>query len=192
MYNRDSRIMRKLLGKSAPESSVGDIAIASSSATINATYRPSKSQNAVHPVGAPIACLDVSPDRHSVVLGGPHILKTLVSDFLGDNFSFRFKDGVDVRAAITAQKALGSSASLVADQLNIRDVKWNGPSTIFTACAAGRIFAYDIARLGTGGSDPLDYIQIQEDARQVNTLDINPHLQSWLLSGSQVVTETGL
>ncbi|KAK5992448.1 putative WD repeat-containing C4F8.11-like protein [Cladobotryum mycophilum] len=186
MYNRDSRIMRKLLGKAAPDSSAGDIAISNAQATIPATYRPSKSQNAVHLVGVPIACLDVSPDRHTVVLGGPHILKTLISDPSSDNFSFRFKEGIDVRAAITAQKSLGSSASLVADQLNIRDIKWHGTSTIFTACAAGRIFAYDIARLGAGGgSDPLEYFQIQEDARQVNTLDVNPHLQSWLLSGSQ-------
>lgn len=184
MYNRDYRLMRKLLGKTAPDSSPGDASLASNQANIPAAYRPSKSQNAVHPVGVPAACLDVTPDRHGVVLGGPHILKTLVADTSGDS-SFAFNEGVDIRAAITTQKSVGSSASLVGDQLNIRDVKWHGTSTIFTACGTGRIFAYDLARLGTGGSEPLDYIQMQEDSRQVNTLDVNPHLKSWLLSGSQ-------
>lgn len=181
----DSRIMRKLLGKAAPDASSGDLT--NSQGNIPTVFRPSKSQNAVHPVGSPIACLDITPDHRAVVLGGPHVLKTIVSDSSVDsNFSFKFTDGVDVRAAITAQKPSGSGGSLVADQLNIRDVKWQGASTVFTACAAGRIFAYDVARLGSGGaSDPLDYIQIQEDSRQVNSLDVNPHLKSWVLSGSQ-------
>ncbi|UKZ48741.1 hypothetical protein TrVGV298_002969 [Trichoderma virens] len=181
----DSRIMRKLLGKAAPDATSGDLA--NSQGNIPTVFRPSKSQNAVHPVGSPIACLDITPDHRAVVLGGPHILKTIVSDASVDSsFSFKFTDGVDVKAAIAAQKPSGAGGSLVADQLNIRDVKWQGASTIFTACAAGRIFAYDVARLGSGGaSDPLDYIQIQEDSRQVNSLDVNPHLKSWVLSGSQ-------
>ncbi|KKP04098.1 hypothetical protein THAR02_03824 [Trichoderma harzianum] len=181
----DSRIMRKLLGKAAPDASSGDLT--NSQGNIPTVFRPSKSQNAVHPVGSPIACLDITPDHRAVVLGGPHVLKTIVADSSVDSsFSFKFTDGVDVRAAITAQKPSGSGGSLVADQLNIRDVKWQGASTVFTACAAGRIFAYDVARLGSGGaSDPLDYIQIQEDSRQVNSLDVNPHLKSWVLSGSQ-------
>lgn len=181
----DSRIMRKLLGKAAPDATSGDLT--NSQGNIPTVFRPPKSQNAVHPVGSPIACLDVTPDHRAAVLGGPHILKTIVSDTSGDSsFSFKFTDGVDVRAAITAQKPSSTGGSLVADQLNIRDVKWQGASTIFTACAAGRIFSYDVARLGSGsGSDPLDYIQIHEDSRQVNSLDVNPHLKSWVLSGSQ-------
>lgn len=181
----DSRIMRKLLGKAAPDATSGDLS--NSQANIPTVFRPSKSQNAVHVVGSPIACLDVTPDQRAVVLGGPHVLKTIVSDSSGDsNFSFKFTDGVDVRAAITAQKSSGAGGNIVGDQLNIRDVKWQGASTIFTACAAGRIFAYDVARIGSGGgSDPLEYIQIQEDSRQVHSLDVNPHLKSWLLSGSQ-------
>ncbi|KAL7949641.1 hypothetical protein V8C42DRAFT_311509 [Trichoderma barbatum] len=181
----DSRIMRKLLGKAAPDSTSGDLT--NSQGNIPTIFRPSKSQNAVHPVGSPIACLDVTPDHRAAVLGGPHILKTIVTDPSGESsFSFKFTDGIDVRAAIMAQKPSGPGGSLAADQLNIRDVKWQGASTIFTACAAGRIFAYDVARLGSGGgSDPLDYIQIHEDSRQVNSLDVNPHLKSWVLSGSQ-------
>ncbi|KAM0455378.1 hypothetical protein ACHAPV_000678 [Trichoderma viride] len=180
----DSRIMRKLLGKAAPDATSGDLA--NSQANVPTIFRPSKSQNAVYPVGSPISCLDVTPDHRAVVLGGPHVLKTIVTDTSGDsNFGFKFTDGVDLRAAITAQKSSGSGSNFVADQLNIRDVKWQGASTIFTACAAGRIFAYDVARLGSGGvSDAPDYIQIQEDTRQVHSLDVNPHLKSWLLSGS--------
>ncbi|KAL7939768.1 hypothetical protein V8C35DRAFT_287620 [Trichoderma chlorosporum] len=181
----DSRIMRKLLGKAAPDASSGDLT--NNQGNIPTVFRPSKSQNAVHVVGNPIACLDVTPDHRAVVLGGPHVLKTVVTDTsVGSSFSFKFTDGVDVRAAITAQKPSGPSGNLVADQLNIRDVKWQGASTIFTACASGRIFSYDVARLGSGGAaDPLDYIQVQEDSRQVNSLDVNPHLKSWVLSGGQ-------
>ncbi|KAL7787805.1 hypothetical protein V8C37DRAFT_389576 [Trichoderma ceciliae] len=181
----DSRIMRKLLGKAAPDTTSGDLT--NSQAIIPTVFRPSKSQNAVHPVGSPIACLDVTADHRAVVLGGPHVLKTIVADTSGDSsFGFKFTDGVDVRSAITAQKSSSAGGNTVADQLNIRDVKWQGASTLFTACAAGRIFAYDVARLGSGGgSDPLDYIQVQEDSRQVHSLDVNPHLKSWLLSGSQ-------
>ncbi|KAH7313576.1 hypothetical protein B0I35DRAFT_435490 [Stachybotrys elegans] len=73
----------------------------------------------------------------------------------------------------------------MADQLSIRDVRWFGNSTLCTAGANGRIFTYDLNRISTSRSEPLEYIQTQEDSRQVNSLDFNPHLQSWLLSGSQ-------
>ncbi|CAG9985229.1 unnamed protein product [Clonostachys byssicola] len=189
MYNRDSKIMRKLLGKSAPDTSSGEhssLVGNHSSSSIPATFRPSKSQDSVYVAGVPISCLDVSPDRRAVALGGPHILKTIVHEDHPTNFGFRFGDGVDLRAAITAQPATGVKANATPDQLNIRDVRWHGGSTIFTACANGRIFAYDLARIGAGGSsEPLEYIHMQEDSRQVNTLDVNPHLNSWLLSGSQ-------
>ncbi|KAF7559763.1 hypothetical protein G7046_g4392 [Stylonectria norvegica] len=185
MYNRDSKIMRKLLGKAAPEAPTGDPSHHSNTSaptsSLPAAYRPSRSQNAVYAAGVPIICLDVSPDRRSAVLGGGHILKTVV---LKDpnSFDFNFHDGVDLRAVITAQPSKGSTA---ADQLSIRDVKWSGASTIFTACANGKIFTYDVTRVGRGAAEPLDFIQTQEDSRQINTLDVNPHLKSWLLSGSQ-------
>ncbi|KAF4982597.1 hypothetical protein FZEAL_1829 [Fusarium zealandicum] len=187
MYNRDSKIMRKLLGKAAPETPAGDssnLSITSAPAsTIAASFRPSKSQDAVYRAGAPILSLDVSPDRRAAVLAGGHILKTVVLDD-PHNFNFNFREGVDLRAAITAQPA-ASKGSQVADQLSIRDVKWHGGSTIFTACANGKIFAYDVARVGSGAAEPLEYMRMQEDSRQVTTLDVNPHLKSWLLSGSQ-------
>ncbi|KAK2676574.1 WD40 repeat [Fusarium oxysporum f. sp. vasinfectum] len=123
------------------------------------------------------------PDRRAAVLAGGHILKTVVLDD-PHNFNFNFREGVDLRAAITAQPA-GLKGNQAADQLSIRDVKWHGGSTIFTACANGKIFAYDVTRVGSGAAEPLEYMQMQEDSRQVNTLDVNPHLKSWLLSGSQ-------
>lgn len=187
MYNRDSRIMRKLLGKVAPETPTGDpsnLSITSAPASsLPATFRPSKSQSSVYNAGVPILSFDVSPDRRAAVLGGAHILKTVVLED-SSSFNFSFHDGVDLRAVITSQPTV-SKGSAVADQLSIRDVKWHDTSTIFTACANGKIFAYDIARIGSGAADPLEFIQIQEDSRQINTLDVNPHLKSWLLSGSQ-------
>lgn len=186
MYNRDSKIMRKLLGKAAPETPTGDpnhsiTSAPASSAT--ATYRPSKSQDGVYRAGVPILSLDVSPDRRAAVLGGAHILKTVVLDD-PQSFNFNFHEGVDLRAVITAQIS-GPKGSSTADQLSIRDVKWHGHSTIFTACANGKIFTYDVSRVGSGAAEPLEYIQMQEDSRQITTLDVNPHLKSWLLSGSQ-------
>ncbi|CAM1504825.1 Fc.00g024160.m01.CDS01 [Cosmosporella sp. VM-42] len=185
MYNRDSKIMRKLLGKAAPESTSGDpnnpSITSAPTSSFPASFRPSKSQNGVYAAGVPILCLDVSPDRRAAVLGGGHILKTVVLDD-PHGFNFDFHDGVDLRAIITAQPSKGNTA---ADQLSIRDVKWHDASNILTACANGKIFSYDLATVGSGATQPLEYIQIQEDSRQINTLDVNPHLKSWLLTGSQ-------
>lgn len=179
MYKSESKIMRKLLGKATPDASSGD-----TPSSISASYRPIKSQNAVYPLSVPISCFDVSEDRRAVVLGGPHVLKTVVLDS-AEGPGFNVSEGVDIRAAITSHKTSGARASIVSDQLNIRDVKYHGNSRVFTACATGRVFAYDLARIGTGGSERLELIQTQEDSRQVNSLDVNPHLRSWLLSGSQ-------
>lgn len=178
--------MRKLLGRPPPDSSTSpsDPSSLSAASTIPATYRPSKAQDAVYAAGVPISCLDVSPDRRSVALGGPHILKTVVIDD-PTGTEFKFSEGVDVRARIAAGGVNGPKANSVADQLNIRDVKWHGNNMVFTACANGRIFAYDIARLGAGDSEGHDTVHVQDDSRQVNTLDVNPHLKSWLLSGGQ-------
>lgn len=181
MYNRENRIMRKLLGRvstdSPQDSPTGSSTVGLTSApSISPTYRSSVSQNAVHAAGVPILCLDASPDKRSAVLAGRHVLKTVNVDGL------TISEGVDVRAVISAQPAgsKGGSSSL-ADQLSIKDVKWHGDATIFTACSNGKIFSYDLTRVGTG----FDYVQTREDSRQVNTLDINPHRGSYLLSGSQ-------
>ncbi|KAL0935652.1 WD repeat-containing protein [Colletotrichum truncatum] len=181
MYSRENKIMRKLLGKVTADSSTDTShTIGITSAPHLQTFRPSASQNAVYPAGVPILCLDTSPDHRTAIIAGRHILKTVVFDGLS------VSEGIDVRAAITAQSASskGASSSLTADQLSIRDVKWHGDSTIFTACANGKIFSYDLARIATGGA-ALEFVQTREDSRQVNSLDINPHRQTTLLSGSQ-------
>lgn len=179
--------MRKLLGKPATNPSGADHNnpdTSPSPISLPAVHRPTKSQNAVYAAGAPITSLDVAADRRAVVLGGPYVLKTVIPED-PSSFDFKFSEGVDVRAHITAQPSSGAKAPATPDQLNIRDVKFQGNNTIFTACANGKIFTYDLARLSVGGSEALDYIQMHEDSRQVNSLDVNPHLKSWLLSGSQ-------
>lgn len=68
------------------------------------------------------------------------------------------------------------------DQLNVRDVKWshgNYDRIIATAVANGRIVVYDLQRPG------LQLCRFQGHNRQVHKLAFNPHLASWLLSGSQ-------
>ena len=176
--------MRKLLGRVAADSttdtSTGAIGITSAPAIAAPAYRSAVSQNAEYKAGVPILCLDASPDRRTVVLAGRHILKTVTVDGLEIN------DGFDLRVLISAQPALAKTggASAISDQLSIKDVKWHGDSTIFTACSNGKIFSYDLNRLGSGGST-FEYVQTVEDTRQVNTLDINPHRGTYLLSGSR-------
>ena len=68
------------------------------------------------------------------------------------------------------------------DQLNVKDVKWshgNFDRIIATAVANGRIVVYDLQRPG------LQLCRFQGHNRQVHRLAFNPHLASWLLSGSQ-------
>lgn len=187
--------MRKLLGKavaeSSPSSSIDNHASASTTnlsarsspyAATGTISRPNGSQDASYNAGAPIAALDRSPDGHSAILAGPHILKVV-------NVQGRsVQSSVDLRAAILAQPVVKNSINSVADQLSIKDVKWlrgRGDTTIFTACANGKIFQYDLTRLG-GGADgaPMEVIHMREDSRQINTLDINPR-SSRLLAGSQ-------
>ncbi|KAM7194649.1 WD repeat-containing protein 24 [Naviculisporaceae sp. PSN 640] len=200
MYNinisNQGKIMRKLLGKQSAESSHEPSLLSAPSATTAVSagitsspfphvlpYRTSASQNAVYDAGVPIGAIDRSPDGHSAILAGPHVLRTV--NFID---GVTIKEGVDLRALITSQPApRGNAASSTADQRSIKDVKWgtgNGNTTIFTACSTGKIFQYDLARFGPIGS-PVDTIQIREDSRQINTLDINPHRGTYLLSGSQ-------
>ncbi|KAG6005386.1 hypothetical protein E4U54_000356, partial [Claviceps lovelessii] len=185
MYNRDSKIMRKLLGRAAPDSATGNSSsIHGTTTPVPSSFRPSKSRDAVYSAGAPISCFDVSLDRRAVVLAGPHILKTVVLDDTASR-SFVFKMGVDVRNAIHTRQSATFRPKHIDDQLNIRDVKWHSGSHIYTACASGKVFSYDLTRLGAGVIEPLSYIMMHEDSRQINNLDVNPHLQSWLLTGGQ-------
>ncbi|KAJ4416881.1 SEA (Seh1-associated) complex subunit [Gnomoniopsis sp. IMI 355080] len=199
MYNKD-KIMRKLLGKgpveASPSSSVDQPHAAASSSSLGvnlttststsaplaATLRPQGSQDASFDADSPIDCLDQSPDGHSAILAGRHILKIVSLN------GASIKPGIDLRAAILAQPTVKNSTVSVSDQLSIKDVKWlkgRGDTTIFTACANGKIFQYDLTRLG-GGADgaPMEVIHMREDSRQINVLDINPR-SSRMLAGSQ-------
>lgn len=195
MYNKD-KLMRKLLGKAAVESSpsssldhttstpaASNLGVTSSPYAANGTlYRPSGSQDASFDAGSPIGSIDRSPDGHSAILAGRHILKIVNIQ------ATSVQAGIDLRAAILAQPVVKNSTVSVADQLSIKDVKWlrgRSDTTIFTACANGKIFQYDLTRLG-GGADgtPMEVIHMREDQRQINTLDINPS-SSKMLAGSQ-------
>ncbi|RYP71614.1 hypothetical protein DL769_004654 [Monosporascus sp. CRB-8-3] len=181
MYNQ-GKIMRRLLGRPATDSSSNDSSPGIVGYHSSQTYRPNASQNAVYPAGVPIACIDKSADGQTAVLGGRHILKIVQFDGLN------IKEGIDVRALITSQYAgKSNAASSTSEQLSIKDVKLASSHAsdprIFTACASGKIFAYDINRLGS--TTGLEYIQTREDSRQVNKLDFNPHRGTWLLSGGQ-------
>ncbi|KAG7136044.1 putative WD repeat-containing protein C4F8.11 like [Verticillium longisporum] len=182
MYSRDNKIMRKLLGKVSADNSTDTTSPGigiTSAPHLPPSYRPNFSQHAVYDATYPIYSIDAPADRRSVVLASRHVLKTVVFDGL------KIVDGVDVRAAIvSASNPNKGASSATADQLSVKEVKWHKDSTIFTACTNGKIFSYDLARIAAGGC-PMDCVQMREDSRQVNTLDINPHRPSLLLSGSQ-------
>ncbi|KAK8058092.1 hypothetical protein PG994_008540 [Apiospora phragmitis] len=73
----------------------------------------------------------------------------------------------------TSRRNRRTDPPISGSQLAIKDVKWSsnheGEPTIFTACASGQIFQYNT----------------QEESRQINKLDSNPHKNSLLLSGGQ-------
>ena len=180
MYNQ-GKIIKRLLGRPNTDIS-NDPALAAASSHNPQAYRPNASQNAVYSSSVPAACLDRSPDGRIAVLGGRYVLKTLHVD------GVHIKEGVDVRAAITSQFAnKGSANSIASEQLSIKDVKvathHGAEPTIFTACANGKIFMYDVNRLASGLG--LEFIQSSDGSRQVNKLDFNPHRGTWMLSGSQ-------
>ncbi|KAL2128264.1 hypothetical protein VTI74DRAFT_9436 [Chaetomium olivicolor] len=187
MYSigNQGKIMRKLLGKPTPDSAHDSSAAAAiTSSPLAPHYRPTASQDIVYAAGVPIACLDRSPDGRSAVLAGRHVLRTVTFDGLS------VKEGLDLRALLIAQPSQRNNIpTSVADQLSIKAVKWGEPQgkqAIFTAGTSGKIFEYDLVRAGaTAPGSPVDCVQIREDSRQVNALDINPHRNSWLLSGSQ-------
>lgn len=182
--------MRKLLAKQSAgaPSDTGNVPT-SSPPFVQPYRRPGASNNAVYSAGAPIACIDRSPDGRSAVLGGPHMLKIVGID------GAAIREALDLRAIINAQPTIRSSTTYsVSDQLSVRDVRFfsgRGGTAVwlFTANANAKIFCYDLGRIGTGefGTFP-DVLRLPDDARQVNCLDINPHRGSWgsyLLSGSQ-------
>lgn len=187
MYSigNQGKIMRKLLGKPLPDSAHDTSAPPNiTSSPLAHQYRPPASQDVLYAAGLPITCIDSSPDGRSAVLAGRHVLKTVSFDGL------TVREGIDLRALLVAQPALrNNTPTSVADQLSIKAVKWGEPQgrqAIFTACTNGKIFQYDPVRAGsTTLGDPVDCVQIREDSRQINALDINPHRNSWLLSGSQ-------
>ncbi|KAI0864993.1 hypothetical protein F4860DRAFT_341105 [Xylaria cubensis] len=180
MYNQ-GKIIKRLLGR--PNTDIAnDAGLGSANSPNPQAYRPNASQNAVYPSSAPVACVDRSRDGRIAVLAGRHILKTIRIDGLDIN------EGFDVRASITAHFAnKGSATSLASEQLSIKDVKiatsHGAEPTIFTACANGKIFMYDVNRLAAGLG--LEFVQSSEGSRQVNKLDFNPHRGTWLLSGGQ-------
>jgi len=190
--------MRKLLGKSntdltshgSPPSGgrAGPAATAAAggitSSPVVPNYRPAVSQDTVYAAGVPIACLDSSPDGRSAILGGRHVLKTVTVEGL------TVREGLDLRSLLVAQPAMrNNNPTSVADQLSVKAVKWGevgGKQVLFTACTTGKVFMYDLVTVGScGAGAPVDCVQMREDSRQVNALDINPHHSTWLLSGSQ-------
>ncbi|KAF3387286.1 hypothetical protein F1880_000569 [Penicillium rolfsii] len=140
---------------------------------------PGEPQTVTHRTGIPIAALDISPQRTHAVIGGKEILKTIRVSPDHSSEEFNIRNAV-ISYASTHHE---SGASMPhKDQLNVRDVKWshgNYDRTIATAASNGRIVVYDLQRPG------LQLCRFQGHNRQVHRLAFNPHLASWLLSGSQ-------
>ncbi|KAJ6131445.1 hypothetical protein N7523_001905 [Penicillium sp. IBT 18751x] len=147
--------------------------------SIRSKSLPGEPQTVTHRTGIPILALDISPERTHAVIGGKDILKTIrVSP---DHSSEEF----NIRNAVISYASTHHDAGVSMphkDQLNVRDVKWshsNYDRIIATAVANGRIVVYDLQRPG------LQLCRFQGHNRQVHRLAFNPHLASWLLSGSQ-------
>ena len=171
------KIMRKLLGQSATTYENHD-----SSSTYGdspqAQLRPNASQNTIYSTRAPVTCLDRSPDGQRAVVAGAKVFKTLRVD--GSTIT----DDFDLRSIISTYASTHDTSAATADQFNIKAVKWSHSdldTTIITACGNGRITLYDLNRVGEG----LEVARIQEHARQVHQLAINPFKCNWLLSASQ-------
>ncbi|KAK7756947.1 SEA (Seh1-associated) complex subunit [Diatrype stigma] len=173
--------MRSLFGRSANDASANESNLDAAGFPNPPNYRPIASQNVVYHAGSncPITCIDKSSDGQIAILGGRHILKTVHFDGL------HIKEGIDVHSLIKNQSSTKCSSS---EQLSIKDVKLAPDHAtdprLFTACASGKIFTYDVSRLGSTSAG-LEYIQTREDLRQVNKLDFNPYKATWLLSGGQ-------
>lgn len=170
--------MRKLLGQ--PTTTINEPQDTSSTFgdSPQPQLRPSASQNTAYSSRASITCLDRSPDGQRAVIAGSKVFKTLRID--GSTIT----DDFDLRSIISSYASTHDISAATADQLNIRAVKWSHSeldTTIITACGNGRITLYDLSRVGEG----LEVARIQEHARQVHKLAINPFKCNWMLSASQ-------
>ncbi|EPS30307.1 hypothetical protein PDE_05258 [Penicillium oxalicum 114-2] len=140
---------------------------------------PGEPQTVTHRTGIPIIALDISPQRTHAVIGGKEILKTIRVSPNHSSEEYNIRNAV-ISYASTHHES--GTAMTHKDQLNVRDVKWshsNYDRMIATAVANGRIILYDLHRPG------LQACRFQGHNRQVHRLAFNPHLASWLLSGSQ-------
>jgi hypothetical protein len=169
--------MRKLLGQttSATDRSSENNNIESPQ------LRPSASQTSVHPAGAPIACLDRSPDGQRAVIAGSKLFKILKVD------GSIIKEELDLRAIISSYANNHDPSAATPEQFSIKAVKWSHAtldSTIITACGNGRMTVYDLNH----GGDGFEIGRINEHNRQVHKLDISPHRENVLLSASQDAT----
>ncbi|KAF4633224.1 hypothetical protein G7Y89_g4901 [Cudoniella acicularis] len=172
------KIMRTLLGRpatAATNDSNDTVAVDSPQ------LRPSASQNTIYSAGAPITCLDKSPDGQRAVIAGSKVFKILRVE--GSTVT----EDVDLRAIISSYATTHDLSAATPDQLNIKAVKWSHGAldkSIITACGNGRITIYDLNRAGEGS----EVVRIQEHNRQVHKLAISPFKGNWLLSASQDTT----
>ncbi|KAJ5174916.1 uncharacterized protein N7482_000793 [Penicillium canariense] len=140
---------------------------------------PGEPQTVTHRTGIPIAALDISPQRTHAVIGGKEILKTIRVSPDHSSEEFNIRNAVISYASTHHETGAPMPHK---DQLNVKDVKWshgNYDRIIATAVANGRIVVYDLQR------PDLQLCRFQGHNRQVHRLAFNPHLASWLLSGSQ-------
>ncbi|KAG0652195.1 putative WD repeat-containing [Hyphodiscus hymeniophilus] len=172
------KIMRKLLGHHTTTTSEIQDSSSIYGDSPQPQLRPNASQNTVYSARAPVVCLDRSPDGQRAVIAGAKIFKTLRID--GSTIT----DDIDLRSIISTYAPAHDISASTADQFNIKAIKWSHSdldTTIITACGNGRITLYDLNRVGEG----LEVARIQEHARQVHQLAINPFKCNWLLSASQ-------
>ncbi|OQE30272.1 hypothetical protein PENFLA_c003G08471 [Penicillium flavigenum] len=147
--------------------------------SIRSKSLPGEPQTVTHKTGIAITALDISPERTHAVIAGKEILKTI--QVSPDRSSEEF----NIRNAVISYASTHHDAGVSMphkDQLNVKDVKWshgNYDRIIATAVANGRIVVYDLQRPG------LQLCRFHGHNRQVHRLAFNPHLPSWLLSGSQ-------
>lgn len=143
------------------------------------SFSPGEPQTVTHQDSIPIAALDISPQRTHAVIGGKDLLKTIRVSPDHSSEEFNIRNAV-INYASTHHDAGVSMPHK--DQLNVKDVKWshgNYDRIIATAVANGRIVVYDLQQ------PALQLCRFQGHNRQVHRLAFNPHLASWLLSGSQ-------
>ncbi|KAK9852511.1 uncharacterized protein MYU51_008351 [Penicillium brevicompactum] len=147
--------------------------------SIRSKSLPGEPQTVTHKTGIAISALDISPDRTHAVIGGKEILKTIRVSPDHSSEEFNIRNAVISYASTHHNTGVSMPHK---DQLNVNDVKWshgNHDRIIATAVANGRIVVYDLQRPG------LQLCRFQGHNRQVHKLAFNPHLPSWLLSGSQ-------